>query len=203
LASDFDDEAVTSSREKPIQPDLASTCSSGTVNTTTDNEGVRMDQESGISDSSTTQASQPDLSSIDCDAMNKTKDATQSITFSPSCDHMLLILRENRLNWFSFVEELKTVTRGFTQESFNKIIILIDFAYYISSSDVTEEEEKLIEESRQAFLVTERQRIVQQPVEFIESDDENDVVSPDDWLNVTSLESKAAQEIILKHRKIY
>lgn len=200
-ASGSDDEIVGSSSAKPIQPDFASTYNCDTVNTTTDNEAVGMHQESGISDSSTTGASQPDFGSIDCDMMNKTKDATQSMTFSPSCDHMLLILRGNHLNWFSFIEDLKTVTRGFTQESFNQL--LIDFAFYISSSDVTEEEEKLIEESRQAFVATERQRIAQQPVESIESDDENDAVSPDDWLNVTSLDSKAAQEIILKHRKIY
>ena len=42
-----------------------------------------------------------------------------------------------------------------------------------------------------------------QEVDIIESDDENDVGSPDDWFNVLSLDSKAAKEMILKHRKLH
>ena len=71
--------------------------------------------------------------------------------------------------------------------------------FYLPSSDVTDEEEQ----SRQAFLARERGRVADQEVDIVESDDENDVGSPDDWLNVLSLDSKAAKEMILKHRELH
>lgn len=139
--------------------------------------------------------------SVDPDTMNKSKATDDCMTFAPSFDHMVLILQENELNWFAFVIELKNVIAGYSPESFNQL--LIDFAFYLSSSDVTVEEEKLIEESRQAYLETERRQYHTEESADIVSDDESDVVNPDDWLSVTGLDTEAAKEMIVKQRKIY
>ena len=41
-----------------------------------------------------------------------TEDMREKQVFYPSFEHLLLVLRENSLNWFSFVEELRlTVSR--------------------------------------------------------------------------------------------
>ena len=149
-------ETCESSSQKGNRPPLAS-IDRDSMNKPSHDEVTGVQQgkaNSETCESSSQKANRPPLDSIDCDSMNKSKESCQSIAYAPSCDHMLFILRENNLNWFSFVEELKTVTRGFTQESFNQL--LIDFAFYIPSSDVTMEVDKFIEESRQAFLATER-----------------------------------------------
>ena len=137
----------------------------------------------------------------DPDAINKNEEANQSIQFAPSLDHMLLILRENKLNWFAFVAELRNVIRGYTPEALNQL--LADFAFYLSCSDVTVEEEKVIEESRQAYLETERIRYTAEESEDIGSDEESDIINPDDWLSITGLDSEAAKEMIVKQRKIH
>ena len=74
----------------------------------------------------------------------------------PSFHHLLLILRNVKLNWFAFVEELKLILHAHSSNVLNQA--LIDFAHHLPYSDVSEEEERLIEQSRQAFLMKERER---------------------------------------------
>ena len=114
---------------------------------------------------------------------------------------MLSILCRNKLNWFALVEELNVLARECSPESIDQL--LTDFAIFLSSSDATVEEKKLIEESRQAYLETERIRFNSEDSEDIQSDSDSDVVNPDDWLNITELNSEAAKKMIIKQRKIY
>lgn len=67
-------------------------------------------------------------------------------------------LRENNLNWFSFVEELKLLLRSYTMQVLHQA--LLDFVYYLSKSDLTVDEERLVEQSRQVFLEAERMKSV-------------------------------------------
>lgn len=126
---------------------------------------------------------------------------SQGIQLLPTLNHMLSILRRNKLNWFALVEELNVLARERSPESIDQL--LTDFALFLSSSDATVEEKKLIEESRQAYLETERIRYNSEDSEDIQSDSDSDVVNPDDWLNITELNSEAAKEMIIKQRKIY
>lgn len=80
--------------------------------------------------------------------------------------------------------------------------LLADFAFYLTTSYVTVEGEKLIEESRQAYLETER-RYAAEESDDIGSDDESDIINPEDWLSITGLDSEAAKEMIVKQRKVY
>lgn len=57
-----------------------------------------------------------------------------SSVFYPSYEHLLLVLRENSLNWISFVEELKLTLPNIT-EALDQL--LMDFVYFLSSSDLT------------------------------------------------------------------
>ena len=64
--------------------------------------------------------------------------------------------------------ELKLLLNNYSSEVLNQA--LLDFAHFLSSSDVSEEEDKQIEQSRQAFLLSERQNLE----EDINSDSESD-----------------------------
>lgn len=136
---------------------------------------------------------------IDPDVLNKENDNTMIVDLVPSMDHLLFMLRANELNWFSFVEELRMLLKELTPEALNQV--LLDFAYYLSSCDVNKEEERLIEQSRQAYLECERQRVMDSPSDDdIVSDPESD--NPNDWVEIDDLTSKNANDMVLKQWKI-
>ena len=68
----------------------------------------------------------------------------------PSYETLLSWLRENKLSWFSFYNDLEQYLKLYSTEVLNQVSL--DFADYLSISDLTEEEERIIEISRQAFL---------------------------------------------------
>ena len=127
-------------------------------------------------------STQRDLNgTIDPDAISKQKEDGMIVIPTPSMEHMLLMLRSNELNWFSFVEELRMLLREFTPEALNDV--LLDFANYLASSDLDRNEERLIEQSRQAYLERERRRVmIMEENSNIASDSESD--NPDDWVGV-------------------
>ena len=51
--------------------------------------------------------------------------------------HLLCLLRENELNWFSFIIELKLVLNHYSNEILNRA--LQEFAHFLSFSDICEE----------------------------------------------------------------
>lgn len=129
-----------------------------------------------------------------------TKNASTTCNPIPSHGHLLLILRENRLNWISLVRELQDLLKAYSEEVINQA--LIDFSYWLSTSanDVTTEEEKLIEQSRQAYLLLERERAAQ---EDIQSDSDSD--DPEQWTNLRAhdLRSEKMKEVIDQQRRIF
>ena len=137
---------------------------------------------------------------IDPDTMSKHKDDGLIVNPTPSMEHMLFMLRSNDLNWFAFVEEIRMLLREFTPEALNEV--LLDFAHYLSSSDLDRNEECLIEQSRQAYLERERRRLLD------EKDEDRDIVSdaesnnPDDWVDVDDIASKHAKEMVVKQWKL-
>ena len=70
------------------------------------------------------------------------------------------------------------LVQEFTTEALNEV--LLDFAHYLSSSDIDKNEEHLIEQSRQAYLERERRRVMEEETSDIESDPESD--NPDDCM---------------------
>lgn len=79
------------------------------------------------------------------------KESTPLISDVPSFDHLVFILRQNNLNWFSFVEEIKSTIRSLSPEAMSQL--LIDFAHYLPVSDLSNDEEREVEDSRQSFLL--------------------------------------------------
>ena len=112
-----------------------------------------------------------------------------------SSDRMLSILRDNGLNWFSFVEELKAIFRCQNDALTQTLTSFVDF---IPSSDVTEKDKLLIEQSREAFLLKEEDR-----------ESENDIVSesesddPEDYVGLgNNLRHPKLKEIVMRGRKL-
>lgn len=79
------------------------------------------------------------------------KESTPLISDVPSFDNLVFILRQNNLNWFSFVEEIKSTIRSLSPEAMSQL--LIDFAHYLPVSDLSNDEEREVEDSRQSFLL--------------------------------------------------
>ena len=98
---------------------------------------------------------------------------------APANDHLLMMLRENKHNWFAFVEEVKVMLYSYTPDVLSQV--LLDFSAFLPFSDLSDEEERLVEETRQAFLMTERIRATREEND-IESDSESD--DPEDWVDV-------------------
>ena len=96
----------------------------------------------------------PNSSALDPDVVMK---GMATVSPAPGNEHLVMILRENSHNWFSFVEELKMLLHMYTPEVLNKV--LVDFAAYLPFSDLSDEEERLVEQSQQALLMTERRRV--------------------------------------------
>ncbi len=79
-----------------------------------------------------------------------------------------------------------------------------NFAYFLSSSDLTEDEEKQVEESRQSFLLYQRDRIeTDRMVDMLQgtvcSDSESD--NPDEWIDVPDIHAEAGKKLIQKTRR--
>lgn len=118
----------------------------------------------------------PNSSALDPDVIMK---GMATVFPAPGNEHLVMILRENNHNWFSFVEELKMLLHSYTPEVLNQV--LVDFAAFLPFSDLSAEEERLVEQSRQAFLMTERRRVAREENDVV-SDSESD--DPEDWVDV-------------------
>ena len=74
----------------------------------------------------------------------------------PDMEHLLLMLRENNLNWFAFVGELTTLLQSHSEDTL--LCVLTDISDHLVNMDLTDEEKKKIEYSRHAYLEYERQK---------------------------------------------
>ena len=77
--------------------------------------------------------------------------------------------------------------------------LFIDFAHFISFTDLTDDEQKLVEQSRQAYLMQQRQKERENELNelHIVTDSESD--NPEDWVRIQHAQN--AEEIQLKLRK--
>ncbi|XP_068739378.1 uncharacterized protein PF3D7_1120000-like [Montipora capricornis] len=100
------------------------------------------------------------------------------------------MLRAYRLNWMPFVELLKTEIPSVTSEALDQL--LLDFASQLPYLDLKENEEHLIEESRQVNLMNRR---------MDEMNDENVVSESEEWINVNNVLGAERRELISKKVK--
>ena len=114
--------------------------------------------------------------------------------FAPNHDHLMLMLRDNQLNWFAFVEELRLLMRQYTSEVVNQV--LLDFSENLLSTDLDDDEHERVEISRQAYLNSERVAVENETgLTDSESDD------PEDWVGL-NLQSEKGKQVLLKQREI-
>lgn len=162
------------------QPEAGSTCITGT-------------RRNG---NAISQAHHSQADTIDSDSISKSEAVGMLVDPIPSMEHMLFMLRSNELNWFAFVGELKMLLQGLTADACDQV--LIDFAHYLSGCNLDVNEERLVEQSRQAYLERERQCITAENSDTL-SDSESD--NPDDWVEVDDIASKQAKEMVAKQWK--
>lgn len=119
----------------------------------------------------------------------------QSIIPNPA--QLLVLLKENKLNWFAFVEELNLLMRECTEEGIDVVNqVLVDFSQTIPSMNLDDDERERVEISRQAYLNSEKvARVNDTGLTDSESDD------PEDWLDF-KLNSEKGKDILLKQRAI-
>ena len=78
--------------------------------------------------------------------------------------------------------------------------VLIDFAHYLPVSDLSDDEEREVEHSRQSFLLCYREKKIEEhQIDILEgnkcSDSESD--NPDEWIDV-DLRTEAGKTLIQK-----
>lgn len=108
------------------------------------------------------------------------------------------MLRESKLNWFVFVDELILLLRQCTTEVIYQV--LVEFAHNLAFMNFIEEEERLIEQSRPALLVQSRQPASVNQCCIVVSDSESD--DPEQWLSVKNLKSEGIA-MIKKQRHLH
>ena len=93
-------------------------------------------------------------------------------------EHRLLILGENELNGFELVAELRILLQNYSEDTL--AYELTEFSDHLSNMDLTEEEQRKAELSKQVYLEHERYRAIHDDSRLaIDSDSDN----PDDWLS--------------------
>jgi len=119
---------------------------------------------------------------------------TELPIYSPKTEHLLLMLRENHLNWFSFVEEVRLLMHSYSDEVVNQV--LIEFSHNLDETDLDDKELESVEISRQAYLNHERVIALDSTgLTDSESDD------PEDWVDL-NLRSEEGKKIVKKQRSI-
>ena len=111
---------------------------------------------------------------------------------------MLSWLREKKLNWFSFYEEVAQYLKNYSSEVLSQV--LLDFTDYLSNSDLSEQEESLVEVSRQALLEFNRRRPLLIEGEEVFSESDSEVQGPERFEEVTSLLSEEGKKQIRSAR---
>ena len=83
------------------------------------------------------------------------------------------------MNWFALVEEVKLRFRNSTEEELCQTYL--GFVSYLSNSNLSVEDKRQAEHSRQAFLVLEKEKIVGGTDDYaVHTDSESD--NPEEWV---------------------
>lgn len=109
-------------------------------------------------------------------------------------EHLWLMLRENGLNWFAFVAELRILLHNYSEETMT--YILTDLSDHLENMDLTGEEKGKVEFSRKAYLEHERQRTVRDETTLIDNESDN----LDDWLTEDIKEQVKKQRELQKRK---
>lgn len=72
------------------------------------------------------------------------------VSLVPDMEHLLLILREDNLNWFAFVVKLRTLLRNYSEETL--LSALTDVSNNLKNRDLIDEEKFKVEMSKQAYF---------------------------------------------------
>ena len=112
-----------------------------------------------------------------------------------NANQLLDMLRACRLNWMPFVQLLKTEIPSVTSEALDQL--LLDFASQLPYLDLKENEEYLIEESRQVNLMNRRMDEMNDENVVSESEDSD----PEEWINVNNVLGAERRELISKKVK--
>ena len=115
----------------------------------------------------------------------------------PSMDHLLLMLRDNTLNWFAFVAELRMLLRNYSEETL--VYALTEFSDHLENMDLTDKEKNKVEMSRQAYLEYERQKAMVDDAWVSESD--SDTVDPDSVVTADLNEQVKIQRQKIKRKE--
>lgn len=111
------------------------------------------------------------------------------------------------MNWFSFFRELQEYFKHYNVEVLNQV--LLEFTKYLSVSDLSEEEEQLVEMSHQAFLEFMRRQPLSIEDEEVFSESETEIQTPciKEMQSLTDQAGKEAIQAVYKttskknHRK--
>ena len=141
------------------------------------------------------QGSDNPAGSINIQDPNLTVEGTDLVSPLPANEHLLIMLRENSHNWFAFVEELKMMLCNYTPEHLNQA--LTDFLAFLPSSDLSNEEQILVEQSYQAFLMTDGRRAADESC--IASDSESD--DPENWVDVGEGLTEKMKSLVVNEKK--
>lgn len=115
----------------------------------------------------------------------------------PSMDHLLVMLRDNTLNWFAFVAELRMLLRKYSEETL--VYALTEFSDHLENVDLTDKEKNKVEMSRQAYLEYERQKGMGDDAWVSESD--SDTFDPDSVVTADLNEQVKIQRQKIKRKK--
>ena len=112
----------------------------------------------------------------------------------PDREHLLLILKEKKLNWFAFVGELTMLLQNHSLDTLSHV--LNDISDHLVNMDLAYEEKKKVEFSRQAYLEYERQKKLHDGSRIIDDDSGN----PDDLLTQSIEVQVKKQQRLLKRQ---
>ena len=128
---------------------------------------------------------------------NATEKNRSTISPIPDREHLLLILKEKKLNWFAFVGELTMLLQNHSLDTLSHV--LNDISDHLVNMDLTYEEKKKVEFSRQAYLEYERQKELHDESRIID----DDLGNPDDLLTQSiEVQVKKQQRLLKRQTKI-
>lgn len=126
---------------------------------------------------------------------NGALEGTDLVSALPANEHLLTMLREKSYNWFVFVEELNMMLYNYSREELNQG--LHDFLNFLPSSGLCDEEQKLVEQSYQAFLITDSRRAAGESC--IVTDSESD--DPENWVDVGEGLTEKMKSLVMNEKK--
>ncbi|CAB4005889.1 Chromatin modification-related YNG2 [Paramuricea clavata] len=119
--------------------------------------------------------------------LEQTESATHTTTSSLNHSALVSMLKENKMNWISFVEKLKLNINNLSEGSLEELVK--DLASFIPKSDLTDAEKNCADQSYQAYLAV-RQGACREDQEFVTESESDD---PEDWVQLKEATAESSQ----------